>query len=71
MWPVKFVFQPLHPDSSFEKIEKMVQPVIGLGLVAFLNEVRQSGTHASSSVFDCDVYNVKEALVASNTLRLR
>ena len=26
-------FQPLHPDTGYEKIEKTVQPVIGLGLL--------------------------------------
>ena len=26
---------PLHPDTSYEKIAKTVQPVIGLGLLAF------------------------------------
>ena len=29
-------FQPLHPDTSYEKIEKTVQLVIGLGLLASL-----------------------------------
>ena len=27
--------QLLHPDTGYEEIEKTVQPVIGLGLLAF------------------------------------
>ena len=63
--------QPLHPDTSYEKIEKTVQPVIRLGLLAFQNAVRQSGAHASFSVFDCDEYIERKPLSQSAHTLLR